>query len=137
MNSFRGKNKIFINKLDIVMKFKNMNNLMVTFKRSIKINNIRSFSLVVFNNLSTNDLNTLKIKTNLVELSLYSGLNSQQKFDFICDNFTQLKSFCFHGLQFTSISNLIKLINLEYFELIIDRIDIDFSSMDKNNCFNN
>ncbi len=119
------------------MKFKNMNNLMVTFKRSIKINNIRSFSLVVFNNLSTNDLNTLKIKTNLVELSLYSGLNSQQKFDFICDNFTQLKSFCFHGLQFTSISNLIKLINLEYFELIIDRIDIDFSSMDKNNCFNN
>jgi hypothetical protein len=79
----------------------------------------------------------LKINTNLVELSLYSGLNSQQKFDFICDDFTQLKSFCFHGLQFTSISNLIKLINLEHFELIIDRIDIEFSSMDKNNCFNN
>jgi hypothetical protein len=62
------------------------------------------------------------MNTNLLELKLYlSNNNTQQIFDFICDNFNQLKSFGFRSFDsIFSISKLIKLINLENFNLIID-----------------
>jgi hypothetical protein len=98
--------------------------------------NIRSLSIIVGNDLTINDLNAIKNNTNLVELSLYSSVNSQQKFDFICDNFTQLKTFGSYGNEFISISKLNKLINLQNLKLFIRGLDIDFSSMDKNQCLN-
>ncbi len=83
--------------------------------------NIRSFSIHC-NYLTINDLNCLKTNTNLVELCFSTNCqHSQQIFDFICDNLTQLKSFCFGVYAVSiSISKLIKLINLENFNLIID-----------------
>jgi hypothetical protein len=98
--------------------------------------NIRSLSITVNNDLTINDLNAIKNNTNIVQLSLYSCVDSQQMFDFNCNNLTQLKSFSFYGNQFISISKLIKLNNLEYLELIIDQIDIQFLTKDKNNLFN-
>jgi len=98
--------------------------------------NTRSLSITVNNDLTINDLNALKNNTNLVELNLYSCVHSQQKFDLICDNLTQLKSFNFYSNQFISISKLIKLNNLEYLELIIDEMDVELFAIDKNNLSN-
>jgi hypothetical protein len=109
------------------------------------IHNIRSLSCVNCELVSTNDFNALKNNTNLIELSL--NCCSQQIFDFVCDNFTQLKSFSVCDYGSVSMSKLIKLINLEYLELcikiglrskIMDNklLDIEFSSMDQNYCSN-
>lgn len=88
-------------------------------------------------------MNALQSNTNLYELSVYSG--SQQIFDFICDNLTQLKSFsvCDYGsVSMSKLIKLIKLINLEYLELCTEiglfskTMDRQLLDMDQNYCSN-
>jgi hypothetical protein len=55
-------------------------------------------------------------------------------FDFICDNFSQLKTLCFNGSQSISLSKLIHLNNLEKLQLILFLNTINIS-IDKNQCF--
>jgi hypothetical protein len=94
-------------------------------------------------NLEIEDLNAVKNSTNLVELSLEYNFchNLQEMLDFICDNFSRLKSFCLESRRNHSISltNLIQLNNSENFELknFVHTFGINISSMDKNNCFIN
>ncbi len=77
---------------------------------------LRSLSFGYWNHLRIEDLKALKINTSLFELSLeYSNDDRQQIFDFICDNFTQLKNFAFNSNESISLSKLINLINLENF----------------------
>ncbi len=45
--------------------------------------NIRSLSITVNNDSTINDLNAIKNNKNLVELSLYSCVDSQQIFDYL------------------------------------------------------
>jgi hypothetical protein len=99
--------------------------------------NIRSLKFRFIEYLSIENLNALKNNKSLVELKLGSHLCvSQQIFDFICDNLTQLKSFGLKCEHFISLSKLIQLINLENFHLIIDSSTIDISLIEKNYCFN-
>jgi hypothetical protein len=109
-------------------------NPFLSLERIVNFGHIRSFSIL--NDLTITDLNVLKTNINLVELRLHSIPNDpQQIFDFICDNFTQLKSSSFvlyHEWILISISKLIKLINLEDLELRVFQID----SLFINNCFN-
>jgi hypothetical protein len=97
--------------------------------------NIRSLNVSDGYYLTLEDLNLINNNTNLVKLRLDYCDYTQQIFDFICDNFTQLKSFGFES--FDSISELIKLINLENFELSqIFNENFKFSLMDKNYSLN-
>jgi hypothetical protein len=101
--------------------------------------NIRSLSIENCNTLSIEDLNAIKNNTNLVELRLYSSSNTQQIFDFICDNLTQLKSFGF-GYQKNSnhfsLIQILNLINLEKFYLRLAGSDVHFLSTVKNKSLN-
>jgi hypothetical protein len=96
--------------------------------------NIRSLNVSHYY-LTVEDLNPINNNTNLVELRLDYCDYTQEIFDFICHNFTQLKGFGFES--FDSISKLIKLINLKNFELSqIFNENFEFSSMDKNYSLN-
>jgi hypothetical protein len=110
--------------------------------RILHFGHIRSFSVSIpnidFHFLTINDLNVLKTNKYLVELFLHIMIlrhpnDSQQVFNFICDNFTQLKSFYFRANELISMSKS-KLINLENFILSVPKIDSFL--MDKNDCFN-
>jgi hypothetical protein len=61
--------------------------------------NIRSLSISRCSALEIEDFIAIKSNTNLVELRLDIKNNCQQMFDFICDNFSQLKTLCFNGSQ--------------------------------------
>jgi hypothetical protein len=106
----------------------------LNLERIVSFGHIRSFCS---HDLTINDLNVLKNNINLVELRLHSCSDcAQHKFDFICDNFTQLKSlsFCFRVWISISISKLIKLTKLKDLELRAFKIDSFL--MNQNNCFN-
>jgi hypothetical protein len=101
--------------------------------------NIRSVSIEDFKTYSIEDLNAIKNITNLVELRLYSRDNTQQIFDFICDNFIQLKSFCFvykKNSNHFSLIQIFNLINLEKFYLRLAGNDVYFLSTVKNKSLN-
>ncbi len=101
--------------------------------------NIRSLSIENCNSLSIEDLNVIKNNTNLVELKLYSSADTQQIFDFICDNFTQLKSFGFghqKNSNHFSLIQILNLTNLEKFYLRLAGSDIHFLSTVKNKSLN-
>jgi hypothetical protein len=99
--------------------------------------NIRSLFINDCFELEIEDLKVIKNNTNLVELSVHWRDRSQHKFDFICDNFTQLKSFCFMRYHSLSISQLIKLVNLQNLEIVfVHGLYVNISSMDNNNYFN-
>jgi hypothetical protein len=93
--------------------------------------NITYLSIII-TELEVNDLIAITNNTNLVELRLnYFGHNSQQIYDFIFDNFTQLKSFYFKCLSYSiSLSKLTQLINLECFHTFGS--NLEFSSMVEN-----
>jgi hypothetical protein len=81
--------------------------------------------------LSIEDLNAIKNNTNLTEIKLTLGQSSQKLFDFICDNFSQLKSFDFEDrLLFTKFSliHVLNLHNLENFYLTLSANYINFYS---------
>jgi hypothetical protein len=100
-------------------------------------NKLKSLSFGYWNHLRVEDLKALKINTNLFELSLECNNDErQQVFDFICDNFTQLKNFGFNTKESISLSKLINLLHLENFELNFNYNTSSISSMDKNYCFN-
>jgi hypothetical protein len=80
--------------------------------------------------LTIEDLIDIKSNTNLVELRLDINNNCQQMFDFICDNFSQLKTLCFNGSQSISLSKLIRLNHLEKLELILFLKTINICSND-------
>jgi hypothetical protein len=101
--------------------------------------NIRSLYIRAIDDFHIEDLNAIK-NNNLFELRLDSRVViSQQIFDFICDNFTQLKSFGIYYTQSISLSKLIQLINLENFHFMTHEYywnTIDICSIDQNLCFN-
>jgi hypothetical protein len=97
--------------------------------------NIRYISILDIEKLEINDLKTIRNNTNLVELRLgYSGDNSQQIYDFIFDNFIELKSFHLEcGYQMISLSKLTELINLESLKIIYSNLEFSSMAQNKNN----
>jgi hypothetical protein len=99
--------------------------------------NIRSLYIRAIDDLHIEDLNAIKKNNNLFELRLDSRVViSQEIFDFICDNFTQLKSFSFDCVQSISLAKMIQLINLENFHLMAYWNIINISPIHQNHCFN-
>jgi hypothetical protein len=68
--------------------------------------NIRSFSIIYCIDLGIEDLIVIKNNTNLVEMNVYYTISRQKIFNFICDNFFQLKSFGFKTFISISLRNL-------------------------------
>jgi hypothetical protein len=87
--------------------------------------NIRSLSINSCDVLTVNHLNAINNNTSLVELRINNNNNNcQQIFDFVCNNFIQLKTFGFDGFESISISNIIKLINLENLKFDVKNVII-------------
>jgi hypothetical protein len=110
-----------------------------TFSNNISItnicphfgHNIRSLYMKDILHLTIEDLNVIKNNTNLSQIKLTLGQSSQKLFDFICDNFCQLKSFDFEDrLRFTKFSliHVLNLHNLEDFYLTLSENCIYFYS---------
>jgi hypothetical protein len=67
----------------------------------------------------------------------FKSFGSQQMiFDFICDTFSQLKSFGFKTCSSISLRNLVQLNNLEEPKLNVFLENINICSMDSNQRFN-
>jgi hypothetical protein len=122
-----------------IKHIRGLNNFSIRIIRQIEPNfghKLKSLSFGYCNDLKIEDLKALKINTKLFELSLEYNKNDRQEiFDFISDNFIQLKNFSFNSNESISLSKLINLINLENFELNLDYNTFSVSSMDKNYCF--
>jgi hypothetical protein len=96
--------------------------------------NIRYLSILNIIELEINDLKAIRNNTNLVELRVsYFGNNSQQMYDFIFDNFIQLKSFHFECSDSISLSKLTQLINLECLHTIGGNLKFSSMAQNKNN----
>jgi hypothetical protein len=98
--------------------------------------NLRSLTITDCHHLSFEDFNAIKNYSNLTELSLSFG-RYQNYFDFICDNFSQLKSFSiqFKFFGFISLTKLFQLNNLENLRLKGTADALNTYSFNKNNCF--
>jgi hypothetical protein len=107
-----------------------LNNISITNICPYFGHNIRSLYMKDIH-LSIEDLNAIKNNTNLTEIKLTLGQSSQKLFDFICDNFSQLKSFDFEDkLRFTkfSLMHVLNSNNLENFYLTLSGNYINFYS---------
>jgi hypothetical protein len=98
--------------------------------------NLKSLTIKGGMDLDLNQLNAIKNNTNLDNLELYlfeDRYNSQQIFDFICNNFIELKSLSFSGKRIElSLNELFKLIILEALDLNVIHMKFDFSDSNAN-----